>query len=546
MWTDENQKKLRKAVNSLLCKLFGIEAKSEAKRDNALKDKLDNLDESFKENSSKDQNKERLIVELKKLRKDIKKKHDTSQNNKKLIAELVMLIDYRREEPFYRHPQIGEKLLYDFLGPYGKLGIINGDALRNFLTTHLDIKTRVQRIFSNEQIGRKNIKTYPTIYSIITKSGDVPPSTNMDALDAWKNAWARLVAYTWLHWEWDESKNQNKQLTELDFIKLYPEYYLQQFGFDVNDWPQFRNAIKVVIHNNDTVTYVNQGAIYIHRPDEQQRKDNADALTPKDFEASDWENVFDLPAASEYLSNEDDPDVMVSINPLLDEYKKDKCVQDPVEFLKKKFPWFKDNQQRTNDTINEDGENRLRNGWENNNWGYLMGMIVAPIPYPPRVPMKEAEITKIEKAVEKERIARSKSNQDTDKAGNAGSGKDKAIDKVKSLFGIPINSGEPRSPKKSSNKPIYLRTTPEIIAIKKELTSSQEDGLGLDYWVGKLVHQHDYELKKAKAKELNEGQSPDQGKKTKPEPKDLTKHEAIALTDYMQMVHNQPFSTDAC
>ena len=54
---------------------------------------------------------------------------------------------------------------------------------------------------------------------------DVPPTDNINALDAWKNAWARLISYAWDNWENEEV---------ITSIKEHPEWYLAQFGWQPN------------------------------------------------------------------------------------------------------------------------------------------------------------------------------------------------------------------------------------------------------------------------------------------------------------------------
>ncbi|HAS43883.1 MAG TPA: hypothetical protein DCS93_25625 [Microscillaceae bacterium] len=448
----------------------------------------------------------KLKTELEKLIADLEVKVKPNQNNNTLIKELVELIIGHSLDGETR-----EKLLLHFLIPYVKQRIANKHALSNFFTTHLNIKTRVRRVFRGDDgnIVNHKVKDYPTIHSVIIQSGDVPPSTNLDALSAWKNAWARLVAHTWRHWKWTSPQGESEEQTptELDFIKLYPEYYLQQFGFDVNQWPQFRNAIKVVIHKNDTISYVNQDAIYIYRP--TGKGETPPKTDFKDNKA--WENVFVLPKPSEYLSAE--PDVTLGVKSLVDQYnKRPDRTQSPIAFLKENFPWFEDNQARKNDTINEDGENRLRNGWDNNNWGYLMGMIVAPIPYPPRVPISGEDLYKINDAIDvylKQRQGEVNYSE---------SEEEEAIKKVRDIFGLSELEDDKKSTKGKS-----FRTTPEIVSIKYALPDPNE----LQNGINELVNGYKYKSSESKNAKL-------------------TEHEAIALTDYMQMVHNQPFSTDAC
>ena len=478
-------------------------------------------------------------AELEKLIAGLEVKVKPNQNNNELIGELIRLIDKDKLDKDTQN-----KLRNHFLNPYFAQGIANKRSLSNFFATHLNIKTRVRRVFRGDDSGKGNrkVRDYPTIHSVIRESGDVPPSTNMDALSAWKNAWARLVAHAWRHWEWTSPQGELEERTptELDFIKLYPEYYLQQFGFDVNQWPQFRNAIKVVIHKNDTISYVNRDAIYIYRP--TGKEETPPKTDFKDDKA--WENVFDLPDPSEYLNEE--PDVTLGVKPLIENYKKNNKGQPPLEFLKKNFPWFKDNQARKNDTINEDGENRLRNGWDNNNWGYLMGMIVAPIPYPPIVTMSDDDIAKVNEAINNyEDDRKIGENSDQKKPAKGQSKKRKyspeekeAIKKVRDIFGLSEIENENKSTKGKS-----FRTAPEIVEIKYalvglknlkdgEYNEKNEKGLNeiLYNSIKKMAYQQEVEVKYG-----------DIGSR-----EELTEQEAIALTDYMQMVHNQPFSTDAC
>lgn len=184
---------------------------------------------------------------------------------------------------------------------------------------------------------------------ILVNSGDIKPTQNINALEAWRASWARLIAYTWKNW-FDEG--------EMEFIKLCPEYYLRNFGFDPSELP-FQTHIRVVIDKGDEITYV-----------------NGDKITMKIPNSENYSEVQlpDLDVVPGYQTGENYMAGLTSLQIQFEEYR----LKHPEKSLTK-TQFLKDQGFLSNGNPNE--IEPLDNGWDvPENWDYLVGLLVVPIP----------------------------------------------------------------------------------------------------------------------------------------------------------------------